>query len=102
MLAIGSRATFRLPKSAARHSRGLLLQLAPPRTTIRTQPLDQSNPLPLAARLRGLATAVPAHALPQEGVMAAAGRLFDRPPDELQRLMPAYVNAGIAQRHSCV
>jgi alkylresorcinol/alkylpyrone synthase len=34
--------------------------------------------------------------------MAAAGQLFDRPPDELQRLMPAYVNAGIAERHSCV
>ncbi|MGH6939396.1 type III polyketide synthase [Hypericibacter sp.] len=58
--------------------------------------------MPAVARLRGLTTAVPSHALPQEDVMAAAGHLFDRPPAELDRLMPAYVNAGIAQRHSCV
>jgi alkylresorcinol/alkylpyrone synthase len=54
------------------------------------------------ARLRGLTTAVPRHALRQEEIMAAAGQLFDRPPDELGRLMPAYINAGIDRRHSCV
>jgi len=78
------------------------LQLVPPNTLIRTRPLDQSSPLPTLARLRGVATAVPRHALSQDDIMAAADRLFDRPPDELERLMPAYGNAGILQRHSCV
>jgi alkylresorcinol/alkylpyrone synthase len=78
------------------------LELAPPRNVVRPRLFDQSSPMPAMARLRGLTTAVPHYALPQEEIISSAGRLFDRPPDELERLMPAYVNAGIAKRHSCV
>jgi alkylresorcinol/alkylpyrone synthase len=49
-----------------------------------------------------VATAVPPHRLPQGEIMAAAPHLFDRPPDELDRLLPTYGNAGIATRYSCV
>jgi alkylresorcinol/alkylpyrone synthase len=78
------------------------VELAPPRSFIRPRPFDQSSPVPSVARLRGLATTVPPHALSQDEIMATAGRLFDRPPEELGRLMPAYGNAGIDRRHSCV
>jgi alkylresorcinol/alkylpyrone synthase len=50
-----------------------------------------------------LATAVPPHRLGQADVAAFARRLFaDRPPGDLERLLPVYANAGIETRYSCV
>jgi alkylresorcinol/alkylpyrone synthase len=50
-----------------------------------------------------LATAVPPHRLAQADVAAFARRLFaERPPADLERLLPVYANAGIESRYSCV
>ena len=57
---------------------------------------------PPPPRLLGLATAVPPHELQQEAVAAAAPKLFPDRGVELTRLLPVYVNAGIARRHSCL
>lgn len=78
------------------------MQLISPYGRARPRPFGQSDRDPGLPRLRGLATAVPRYHLPQDEVMAAAGRLFDRPPEELDRLLPAYGHAGIAARYSCV
>jgi len=53
------------------------------------------------ARLVSLATAVPAHVLRQTEVMHWARGLF-RTDGEIERLLPAYANAGIETRYSCV
>ncbi|MGH6953892.1 MAG: type III polyketide synthase, partial [Alphaproteobacteria bacterium] len=52
-------------------------------------------------RLVSLATAVPAHVLRQTEVMRWARGLF-RTDGEIERLLPAYANAGIETRYSCV
>jgi alkylresorcinol/alkylpyrone synthase len=52
-------------------------------------------------RLLALATAVPAHPLPQGEVAAAAPGLFPERGEELTRLLPVYANAGIERRYSC-
>ncbi len=50
-----------------------------------------------------LATAVPAHVLPQDEMTAFAPKLFPRRSREsLEALLPAYANAGIEQRYICV
>jgi alkylresorcinol/alkylpyrone synthase len=53
-------------------------------------------------RLLALATAVPPVRMDQPEVSALAPRLFDRAGAEIDRLMPAYGNAGITTRYSCV
>jgi alkylresorcinol/alkylpyrone synthase len=52
--------------------------------------------------LLSVATAVPRFRLAQADVAALAPRLFDRSRSEIDRLMPVFDNAGIANRHSCV
>lgn len=54
-------------------------------------------------RLLSVATAVPPHRLDQVAVQARARALFaERPPDDLERLLPVFANAGIENRYSCV
>jgi alkylresorcinol/alkylpyrone synthase len=55
----------------------------------------------LSPRLLGLATAVPRHALGQDEVVERVKRLFGRSND-LERLLPVFVNSGIARRYSSV
>ena len=57
--------------------------------------------MPPAPRLLALATAVPPYALGQEEVVERVKRLFGRSP-ELDRLLPVFVNSGIARRYSSV
>jgi alkylresorcinol/alkylpyrone synthase len=52
--------------------------------------------------LLSVATAIPDHRLDQREVAAVALRLFDREKSEIDRLMPVFENAGIAERYSCV
>ena len=55
------------------------------------------------ARLRSLALAVPPYRLNQDEVMDRAGHLFpEKHRDDLERLLPVFVNAGIQTRYSCV
>lgn len=53
-------------------------------------------------RLLGLGTAVPGHALDQDEVKAWAGKLFNGRTADFERLKPAFDNAGIETRYSCV
>lgn len=56
-----------------------------------------------AVRLRSLSTAVPRHVLRQEEVMERAFRVFPQMQvDELKRLLPVFVNAGIRTRYACM
>ena len=58
------------------------------------------TPIP---RLLGLSTAVPPYRLRQADVIAQARNLFaGGPPEDLERLLPVYLNAGIETRYSCV
>ena len=52
-------------------------------------------------RLRYISTAVPRYAIHQDDVMAWARRLFAGHGD-IERLLPAFMNAGIETRYSCV
>ncbi len=52
--------------------------------------------------IAAIATAVPPHQIAQSEVAALAARLFDRDASEIERLLPAFANAGIDHRHSCV
>ncbi|MGF1609300.1 MAG: type III polyketide synthase [Kiloniellales bacterium] len=56
----------------------------------------------LPVRLLSLATAVPPFVLRQEEVAARARALFAASGSEVDRLLPAFANAGIATRRSCV
>jgi alkylresorcinol/alkylpyrone synthase len=53
-------------------------------------------------RLAAVATAVPPTILRQDDVIARVSRLFGGPSSAIDRLLPAFSNAGIAKRHSCV
>ena len=53
-------------------------------------------------RLLGLGTAVPGHVFVQDEVKAWAARLFNGRTADIKRLMPAFDNAGIETRYSCV
>lgn len=53
------------------------------------------------ARLLSLATATPAHTLAQRDLMAAAGDYFGASGVAVDRLLPAFLNAGIDTRHLC-
>jgi alkylresorcinol/alkylpyrone synthase len=58
------------------------------------------SPVP---RLLGLATAVPPFALHQSDILSHARKIFSgRDRDGLERLLPAYSNAGIEIHYSCV
>ncbi len=58
-------------------------------------------PIP-SVRLLGLATAVPGHALDQDAIKAWARQLFNGRAADIDRLLPAFDNAGIETRYSCV
>ena len=53
-------------------------------------------------RLLALATAVPPHRLDQDDVRDWAARHFAPGRHDVSRLLPAFDNAGIRHRHSCV
>ena len=54
-------------------------------------------------RLLGLSTTVPPYRLRQADVIAQAHGLFaGGPSEDLERLLPVYLNAGIETRYSCV
>ncbi len=55
-----------------------------------------------APRLLSIATAVPQHVLRQEDVRDWAGDLFGSTRGNMARLLPAFDNAGIDTRYSCV
>jgi alkylresorcinol/alkylpyrone synthase len=62
-----------------------------------------AGPLPApAVRLTGLATALPPHVLRQEDVARCVKHLFGGRRLDIERLLPAFDNAGIRTRHSCV
>jgi alkylresorcinol/alkylpyrone synthase len=52
-------------------------------------------------RLLSLATATPAFALSQRDLMTAAGDYFGAHGVDVERLLPAFLNAGIETRHLC-
>jgi alkylresorcinol/alkylpyrone synthase len=52
-------------------------------------------------RLLSLATATPTHALSQRDLMTAARDYFGANGHDVERLMPAFLNAGIDTRHLC-
>ena len=52
--------------------------------------------------IESVATALPAHVIRQSDAETLARRVFSRDRSEIDRLMPVFANAGIAQRHSCM
>ncbi|TXL71398.1 type III polyketide synthase [Vineibacter terrae] len=52
-------------------------------------------------RLLSLATATPPHAVSQRDLMAAAGDYFGANGVDVERLLPAFLHAGIDRRHLC-
>jgi alkylresorcinol/alkylpyrone synthase len=54
-----------------------------------------------AVRLLSLATATPAHTVPQHELMNAVGEYFAANGVEVTRLLPAFRHAGIGTRHLC-
>jgi alkylresorcinol/alkylpyrone synthase len=56
----------------------------------------------MPARLLGLATAVPPHAIGQDHVLDMAKRLFGGRSADVDRLFPVFANSGILTRYSCV
>jgi alkylresorcinol/alkylpyrone synthase len=57
---------------------------------------------PPTVRLGPIATAVPAYALDQAAVRTRARTLFAGAGVDVERLLPAFENAGIRRRYSCV
>jgi alkylresorcinol/alkylpyrone synthase len=49
-----------------------------------------------------VATAVPRYRMTQEDVALAAAQVFDRDRSDIERLMPVFDNAGVAERYSSV
>ncbi len=58
-------------------------------------------PVP-STRLLGVSTAVPEHALRQDAIKSWARTLFNGRAADIDRLLPAFDNAGIETRYSCV
>ena len=56
----------------------------------------------MATRILALGTAVPTHVLDQAAVRDWARHLFDSRVADFERLLPAFANAGVETRHSCV
>lgn len=63
----------------------------------RMPPIAMTAPV----RLLSLATATPAHILPQHDLMKAAGDYFGSNGVDVERLLPAFLNTGIEMRHLC-
>ncbi len=59
-------------------------------------------PDPLTPRLIALTTAVPPYHLEQADVAGLARSLFGPANGEIERLLPAFANAGTETRYSCV
>ena len=57
---------------------------------------------PPGVALAGIATAVPRHVLRQEDVTRRMQALFGARRPDIERLLPAFGNAGIETRHSCM
>src|SRR3546814_13383197 len=57
---------------------------------------------PPAVTLSALASAVPQHVMRQEDVVRRVQALFGDRPLDIARLLPAFGNAGIETRRSCV
>ena len=55
-----------------------------------------------APRLTGLGTAVPPHVLNQDAVRERARTVFGRERADLDRLLPAFDNAGVRRRYACL
>lgn len=64
-----------------------------------TQPRKQASSPP---RLSALATAVPAHCLAQSDIRTWARGQFDGRVRDIDRMLPAFDNAGIDTRYSCM
>lgn len=78
---------------------------APPRARSGPFPAHERRappPRQAAPRLLSLATAVPEHRLERRSVEAFATRVFDPERSEIGRLLPAFGNAGIAERRSAL
>ncbi|MDA0704990.1 MAG: type III polyketide synthase [Proteobacteria bacterium] len=58
--------------------------------------------MPAPARLQALATAVPAHRFGQDEIRVWAARHFTGCARDIERLLPAFDNAGIESRYSCM
>jgi len=58
--------------------------------------------MPPIPRLIGVSTAVPEHAITQADVRSWAAKLFNGRSVDINRLLPAFDNAGIETRYSCV
>ena len=56
----------------------------------------------MPTQILALGTAVPPHVLDQHIVGDWARRVFNGHLADFERLMPAFANAGVARRHSCV
>lgn len=69
----------------------------PPRRRIDHQEAPSTN-----VALAAIATAVPRYVLRQEDVMRRVRALFEERHVDIDRLLPAFGNAGIETRHSCV
>ncbi len=76
---------------------GMLELDAPPRRRID----PRKAPSPQVA-LTAIATAVPRYVLRQEDVVHQVRALFEERHVDIDRLLPAFGNAGIETRHSCV
>ncbi|EKE44393.1 naringenin-chalcone synthase [Oceaniovalibus guishaninsula JLT2003] len=63
--------------------------------------MDRNNPAAgPAVRLRGLGTALPPHALPQDAVLAKARELLAPRFPQFDKLAPSFTNAGVDCRYS--
>lgn len=58
--------------------------------------------MPSPARLQALATAVPTHRFGQDDIRAWAARHFTGRARDIERLLPAFDNAGIESRYACM
>ncbi len=64
--------------------------------------VEQEAAQTLPVTLAGVATAAPRHVLRQEDVVRRVRALFGNRRLDIERLLPAFGNAGIETRHSCV
>ncbi|HIP76905.1 MAG TPA: hypothetical protein EYH07_00360, partial [Kiloniellaceae bacterium] len=67
----------------------------------RAEPRAQA-PIPPAVTLQAMATAVPSYTLRQEDVIRRVKHLFSDRRLDIDRLLPAFDNAGILTRRSCM
>ncbi len=71
------------------------------RTMARTRILSRAATAPGGVvRLAGIGSALAPHELPQDVVLAEARRLLAPKFPQFEKLVPAFLNAGVARRHS--